>query len=119
MNQCKHIGNLIGPYLYGDLTTQEAEIVENHLNSCERCRLEVDVRRKVLARLAPQTPTPEERTRILLAVRARTLRADRAVAGAILWPRRAFVAVAAGAVAAALFLGGMWVGGRRRRERSA
>ena len=112
MSACEQIANLIGAYLYDQLSQHEAEQVENHLSMCRRCRQDVAGRRKALAALGPAMPTPAERDRIVRAVYAA---AARTVVGERwgLWIRRVSAATGVCATAAALFLGGMWLGQSR------
>jgi hypothetical protein len=109
MNLCKRMANLIGPYLYGQTTQQEADALEEHIKSCRDCASEVSQRRRIMAALSPETPTPAERERMIRAVRSR-ITADsvrsRSAASRFL---RVSAAVAA---AIALFSAGLWTGER-------
>jgi anti-sigma factor (TIGR02949 family) len=42
-----HIGNLISPYIDGELATEKAAEVERHLETCETCRALVDGERRI------------------------------------------------------------------------
>jgi hypothetical protein len=108
MEPCERIADLIGPFLYNDLTEKEAAAVAEHLLACPRCREDVAARRAALGALTPEEPTSAERDRILKAVRSAAARSTNE-----LRPRRLrtpLTTAAACAAGAVLFVFGMWVG---------
>jgi hypothetical protein len=42
MEECKRLSTLYGFYVYGDVTPEEKNIVEEHVSKCKDCALEVD-----------------------------------------------------------------------------
>lgn len=108
MNACKQVADIIGPYLYEEATEQETAMLEEHLKSCECCRLDIARRREAIASLVPAAPTAEERVRIMRMVRTRIAsdpvrrRASRAF-HALRW-------ASAVALASFLFVCGIWIG---------
>jgi anti-sigma factor RsiW len=116
MNPCHGIADLIGPYLYGDLSLAEVELVDQHLGACEQCRHDAHQRTTVLAALTPCAPAADERARILQTVRTAVVEATRARPPSSTSARPALAATPAVALAAALFLAGFWIGGRARPQ---
>jgi hypothetical protein len=68
MNLCNRVTELIGPYLYGGVTPEEAALLENHCGVCGPCREGLALGRQSIALLTPDSPTGEERERILRGV---------------------------------------------------
>jgi predicted phage tail protein len=117
MNACKQIADIIGPYLYGQATQREVEMLEEHLRSCKCCAWDVNQRRQVIAALVQETPTRVERERIMRGVRTR-IAADsaRAESGRM---NRVLRLSGAVAMAVMLFIAGMWTGQRNAADRPA
>ncbi|MGH7123227.1 MAG: anti-sigma factor family protein, partial [Stellaceae bacterium] len=44
-----HIGNLVSPYIDGELAAEKAAEVERHLETCEACQTLVESERRVSA----------------------------------------------------------------------
>ncbi|HIE27072.1 TPA: zf-HC2 domain-containing protein [Candidatus Poribacteria bacterium] len=61
MRECNKISILYGFYVYGDLKTEEKNIVEEHISRCENCALEVDSLRGTLQllQLEPEPSIPQ------------------------------------------------------------
>jgi hypothetical protein len=69
--QQEHIDDLIAPYVLGALEPDELEVVEVHLQTCQRCQALVDEEHQVVA-LLPYLPLPVDvpkRTRRALMAR--------------------------------------------------
>lgn len=60
-DNCSVIDKLLSPYLDGELSDQAAESVETHLNTCARCRDELESLRHTVAAIGdlPHEATPE------------------------------------------------------------
>jgi predicted anti-sigma-YlaC factor YlaD len=60
--ECKHIENLLSPYLEDELTAEERLSVETHLQSCADCSVLLDLLRETKESLAdfPQAEMSEE-----------------------------------------------------------
>lgn len=69
--KCKETQELMGAYLYGDLTPDEMRGVREHTQGCNSCREDVESRGRVVASLDGTAPelTDEERMRISWAVK--------------------------------------------------
>jgi hypothetical protein len=61
MGECSRISILYGFYVYGDVTTEEKNIVEEHISRCKNCALEIDSLKEILQllRLEPELSIPE------------------------------------------------------------
>jgi hypothetical protein len=61
MRGCRNIGILYGFYVYGDVTPEEKNIVEEHISKCKNCALEVDSLRETLQllKLEPELSIPQ------------------------------------------------------------
>ena len=68
---CKDIKDLIGPYLYGDLSPEEMRAVRTHAQLCELCREDVGAQGALIGALANRAPqlTDDERQRIVWSVK--------------------------------------------------
>jgi len=55
--KCKQIHQLMGAYLYGDLTPNEMREVRMHVQECEACRRDLESRRIALASIPNKAPT--------------------------------------------------------------
>jgi len=117
MSECKHVAEMIGPYLFGHLSVGARATVDAHLASCQGCRREVVERHRALAALGAEKPTQAERERILRAVRAETLLASYSRVTIAWGLRRVLTMGGLALVACGLFLSGIWVGERRHATR--
>lgn len=81
--KCKQVQDLMGAYLYGDLTADEMRAVREHTQECDACRKDVESRGRVVASLDDAAPelTDEERMRISWAVKGAIRNAAPARAG--------------------------------------
>ena len=72
--KCKDIKDLIGPYLYGDLSPEEMRAVRTHAQLCEACREDIGSQGALIGALANRAPelTDDERQRIVGRSRARS-----------------------------------------------
>ncbi len=72
--KCKHVREMMGVYLYGDLAADQMREVRTHTQQCGGCREDLESRGRVIACLSDATPelTDEERQTIAWKVRART-----------------------------------------------
>ncbi len=107
MAKCRRIGDLIGPYVYDELSEAERRSVESHLRGCERCRAEADAVRELVARLPTalsDAPLGAEQ-RVLRGVQQHLAARRPALRGAL---RPVLLAAAALAV-------GVWIGSRLPR----
>jgi hypothetical protein len=95
---CHRAGDLLSPYLEGELNAARAAAVEEHLRGCARCRAEEAALRRAVAVL--RTPPPVQHVDLLADFKARLEAPSRARLP--LWP----VLVPTGALAA-LLLGGV------------
>ena len=61
MRGCNKISILYGFYIYGDVTAEEKNIVEEHINRCENCALELDSLKETLQllNLEPEPSIPQ------------------------------------------------------------
>ena len=61
MRGCRNIGILYGLYVYGDVTPEEKNIVEEHISKCKNCALEVDSLRETLhlLKIEPELNIPQ------------------------------------------------------------
>ncbi|MBC8230011.1 hypothetical protein H8E77_10740 [bacterium] len=61
MRGCRNIGILYGLYVYGDVTSEDKNIVEEHISKCKNCALEVDSLRETrqLLKLEPELSIPQ------------------------------------------------------------
>lgn len=117
MSGCSEVAEMIGPYLYGDLSVETRATVEAHLASCQGCRRDVAERRRALTALAAEKPTQAERERILRAIRAETFLASHSPVTIAWGLRRALTMGGLALLACGLFLSGIWVGERRDATR--
>lgn len=69
--KCKHVRELTGAYLYGDLSPEEMKAVRVHTQQCEACREDIRTRGAVLSSLETEAPelTDEERLKIAWSVK--------------------------------------------------
>lgn len=69
--KCKDIKDLIGPYLYGDLSPEEMRAVRTHAQLCEVCSEDISSRGALIGALANRAPelTDDERQRIAWSVK--------------------------------------------------
>ncbi len=69
--KCKQVQEMMGAYLYGDLTPDEMREVREHTQVCDACREDVESRGRVVSSLDDTAPelTDEERMRISWAVK--------------------------------------------------
>ncbi len=107
MAKCRRIQDLIGPYVYDELSEAEQRTVENHLRGCERCRAEAEALRALVARLptALGEVPPGADQRVLREVQQRLAVRRPALPGAL---RPVLLAAAALAL-------GVWIGSRLPR----
>jgi anti-sigma-K factor RskA len=69
-------GQLLGPYLLGELSDEEEHELERHLEQCNGCRHELDRVRQMhdlLRQMAAKVPPPELKTRVLARARGQIL----------------------------------------------
>jgi len=69
--KCNDIRDLIGPYLYGDLSPEEMRAVRTHAQLCETCREDTSTQGMLIGSLGNRAPelTDDERQRILWSVK--------------------------------------------------
>ena len=62
MGGCNRISILYGFYVYGDVTAEEKNIIEEHISKCKKCALEVDSLRETLQlfSLEPKLSIPQD-----------------------------------------------------------
>jgi predicted anti-sigma-YlaC factor YlaD len=111
MNECKQLRDLLGPYLYGDVTDEERSRVDAHLNACEACREHLDACRSLSAQLPGDLLRPSEaaEARVLQAVQGRIAQHRRRASERL---QRRASALRLAAVAATALVAGMWIGHR-------
>ena len=98
------IGELLGPYLLGQLTAEEEHELERHLLGCPRCRDELERIRQthaLLGELAANEPPPELKDRVL--GQARGEASARLGSGWKLWVPAAAALLVAGILGIGLF----------------
>ena len=69
--KCKDARELMGPYLYGDLSADEMRKVRLHANECSECREDLVSRGRAIGAISTDLPTltDEERQRIMWSVK--------------------------------------------------
>jgi hypothetical protein len=69
--KCKDIRDLMGPYLYGDLSLEEMRAVRTHAQLCEACREDISTQGMLIGSLGNRAPelTDDERQRIMWSVK--------------------------------------------------
>lgn len=121
MGPCERYQEIISPYLDGEATAEQKAILEAHLRRCPDCRA-VERRMKALQQTLRELPQLTTSPEFNIALRARIRLEERAARGSVpgipIWGRMpAFgVAVAAVAIALAVFLAGP--GGERKQPLS-
>jgi len=60
MRQCYKIRNLLGSYLYDNVSPEERVEVENHIQKCGKCAEDLQTRRRILDKIEVYTDTSEE-----------------------------------------------------------
>jgi anti-sigma factor RsiW len=58
---CGHVGSVLQSYLDGELGPQDAEIVTEHLEHCERCGIEAATVERVIDAIQRQRPDLDPR----------------------------------------------------------
>jgi anti-sigma factor RsiW len=111
MNECRQLRDLLGPYLYGDVTDEERSRMDAHLSACEACRERLKACRALSVQLPGNLLQPSEATeeRVLQAVQDRITEHRRRASEKP--QRRAFALRLAAAVLTAL-VAGLWIGHR-------
>ncbi len=61
MHNCEKINDLLGPYIYGDLSDDERAMVERHVESCRDCSDELRSLRETAAKLSTGLAAPDAR----------------------------------------------------------
>ena len=72
MSEEDRFGELLGPYLLGELSAAEERELERHLEGCPACRAELDLLQRthtLLRSTAAMTPSPELKARVLARAR--------------------------------------------------
>jgi hypothetical protein len=118
MVSCKKIADLIGAYIYGDLTPDEMRMTRMHMEECQSCAKELEFRSKTLALIPTETPmlSDEEKQRIMWTVRGAVREQSKPVRSGIFTPRFAW-GVAASLILVAVFTGGAYVGFRAKKPK--
>jgi hypothetical protein len=62
MWECKRLSALYGFYVYGDVTPEEKDIVEEHISKCKNCTLELNSLEETLQllNLEPESSVPQD-----------------------------------------------------------
>lgn len=78
MRECRKIGDLLGAYVYGDVTPDETRRVDEHIKECKTCRHDLETRAGAVALVPDDLPalTDDEKLRIMWSVKG-ALRAER------------------------------------------
>jgi hypothetical protein len=69
MSRCRRVRGLLGPYLYGEVSSAERALVEKHLGQCQVCRREFESGRVTVGALAEGLFAPDEQVRRRLEAR--------------------------------------------------
>jgi hypothetical protein len=59
-NNCEKIRELISPYIDGEVTSEERELVDSHISECAECKTEHDKMKKTVEMLNFSALSPEE-----------------------------------------------------------
>ena len=55
-NVCEEIRSLFDPYLNGGLSKEDRERMDGHLETCDACRSELALERRIVDALTPTSP---------------------------------------------------------------
>ena len=59
-NNCEKIRELISPYIDGEVTSEERELVDSHISECAECKTEYDKMKKTVEMLNFSALSPDE-----------------------------------------------------------
>jgi hypothetical protein len=111
MRNCRSVADLLGAYIYGDLTPDEMRRVRTHIEECDACARELETRSHAVALVPNDLPTlsDEERQRVTWAVKGALRARGEAVPFRLISPGSvrglAVAAVVVAAFAAGIILG--------------
>lgn len=71
MSECRRIIDLMGAYVYGDLTPEETRMVDSHVTECRSCWEELEARARAVQLVPNDIPalTDDERLRVMWSVK--------------------------------------------------
>ena len=114
MNKRRHVKNIIGAYIYGDLAPEEMRRVREHLDGCEPCREDAESQARAIACIPDQGRTLLEvdRQRVRWSVLGAVRRdSSEPVRRAAVW--RLLRGFGMAGALACMFVGGLFVGAQQ------